>query len=124
MRAGFLVDNREAAVLDTAAERSHLAHVVHSCRPSITALAADDFVGIAVKHSARRKLGVAAIVGMIGKLSKMADGKMQTHAAGSEVNMTLLARLAAEAGASGAICERILLANSPIWINASSGNRS
>jgi cobalt-precorrin-5B (C1)-methyltransferase len=70
-----------------------------------------DFVGIAVKHCARRKLEVAAIVGMIGKLSKMADGKMQTHAAGSEVNMTLLARLAAEAGAPGAICERILLAN-------------
>jgi cobalt-precorrin-5B (C1)-methyltransferase len=70
-----------------------------------------DFVGVAIKHCARRKLETAIIVGMIGKLSKMADGKMQTHAAGSEVNMTLLARLAAEAGAPAAVCDRILLAN-------------
>jgi len=70
-----------------------------------------DFVGIAVKHCARRKLRVAVIVGMIGKLSKMADGKMQTHAAGSEVNMTLLARLASEIGAPNEVCERILAAN-------------
>ncbi|HTT74899.1 MAG TPA: cobalt-precorrin-5B (C(1))-methyltransferase [Candidatus Binataceae bacterium] len=70
-----------------------------------------DFVGIAVKHCARRKLEIATIVGMIGKLSKMADGKMQTHAAGSEVNMTLLARLADEVGAPAAVCEQILSAN-------------
>ncbi len=70
-----------------------------------------DFVGTAVKHCARRKLPIAIIVGMIGKLSKMADGKMQTHAAGSEVNMTLLARLASEIGASSEVCEQILAAN-------------
>jgi cobalt-precorrin-5B (C1)-methyltransferase len=70
-----------------------------------------DFVGVAVKHCARRRLEAAVIVGMIGKLSKMADGKMQTHAAGSEVNMTLLSRLAAEAGAPAAVCDRILIAN-------------
>lgn len=70
-----------------------------------------DFVGTAVKHCARRKLDRAIIVGMIGKLSKMADGKMQTHAAGSEVNMTLLAALAGEIGAPAEVRERILAAN-------------
>ena len=50
-----------------------------------------DFVGITLRHCARRGIARAVIVGMIGKLSKMADGKMQTHAAGSEVNMELLA---------------------------------
>lgn len=70
-----------------------------------------DFVGTAVKHCARRKLRVAAIVGMIGKLSKMADGMMQTHAAGSEVNMSLLAGLASDIGAPTEVCERILAAN-------------
>jgi cobalt-precorrin-5B (C1)-methyltransferase len=70
-----------------------------------------DFVGIAVKHCARRGLERAIIVGMIGKLSKMADGKMQTHAAGSEVNMSLLAQLASEIGAPAEVCEQIRAAN-------------
>src|SRR5579875_745738 len=70
-----------------------------------------DFVGIALKHCARRKLQRAIIVGMIGKLSKMADGRMQTHAAGSEVNMELLATLAAELGAGAEVCAEIRAAN-------------
>ncbi len=70
-----------------------------------------DFVGTALKHCARRKIERAVIVGMIGKLSKMADGRMQTHAAGSEVNMELLASLAAELGAGEALCARIRQAN-------------
>ncbi len=66
-----------------------------------------DFVGTALKHCARRHIARAIIVGMIGKLSKMADGRMQTHAAGSEVNMELLAALAAECGAGDALCAEI-----------------
>lgn len=70
-----------------------------------------DFVGTALKHCARRRVRLAIIVGMIGKLSKMADGRMQTHAAGSEVNMELLASLAAELGAGENLCARIRQAN-------------
>ncbi len=70
-----------------------------------------DFVGVALKHCARRGIEKVDIVGMIGKLSKMADGKMQTHAAGSEVNMALLSQLAHELGASEEICAQILAAN-------------
>ena len=70
-----------------------------------------DFVGISLKHCARRGIERAIIVGMIGKLSKMADGRMQTHAAGSEVNMELLASFAAELGASEAVLAEIRQAN-------------
>ena len=70
-----------------------------------------DFVGTALKHCARRRVRRAIIVGMMGKLSKMADGRMQTHAAGSEVNMELLAGLAAESGANDALCAQIRQAN-------------
>jgi cobalt-precorrin-5B (C1)-methyltransferase len=70
-----------------------------------------DFIGIAVKHAARRKIRRVHIVGMMGKLSKMADGKMMTHAAGSEVNMKLLADLATELGASPELRDQILAAN-------------
>ncbi|HZC46359.1 MAG TPA: cobalt-precorrin-5B (C(1))-methyltransferase, partial [Candidatus Acidoferrum sp.] len=70
-----------------------------------------DFVGTALKHCARRQIQRAVIVGMIGKLSKMADGRMQTHAAGSEVNMELLAGLARKLGAGKELCGRIRQAN-------------
>jgi cobalt-precorrin-5B (C1)-methyltransferase len=70
-----------------------------------------DFVGTALKHCARRNIRRAVVVGMIGKLSKMADGRMQTHAAGSEVNMELLAILAAELGAGEELCAQIRQAN-------------
>jgi len=70
-----------------------------------------DFVGTALKHCARRHIARAIIVGMIGKLSKMADGRMQTHAAGSEVNLELLAGLALETGAGDELCTQIRQAN-------------
>jgi len=70
-----------------------------------------DFVGVALKHAARRSARRATIVGMMGKLSKMADGRMQTHAAGSEVNMELLAGLAAELGANDELQTRVRGAN-------------
>jgi cobalt-precorrin-5B (C1)-methyltransferase len=68
--------------------------------PEAAFIQVGDFVGVAVKHCARKNVSKAILVGMIGKLSKMADGKMQTHAAGSEVNMEFLAGLATELGAS------------------------
>jgi cobalt-precorrin-5B (C1)-methyltransferase len=70
-----------------------------------------DFIGDGLKHCARRGLARATIVGMMGKLSKMADGKMMTHAAGSQVNMELLASLAAELGAGEELCGAIRQAN-------------
>jgi cobalt-precorrin-5B (C1)-methyltransferase len=70
-----------------------------------------DFVGTALKHCARRQIRRAILVGMIGKLSKMADGRMQTHAAGSEVNTELLASLAGELGADQELRERIRRSN-------------
>jgi cobalt-precorrin-5B (C1)-methyltransferase len=70
-----------------------------------------DFIGVGVKHCARRGARRAVVVGMIGKLSKMADGKTMTHAAGSEVNRELLAAIAAELGAAPAVVQRIAAAN-------------
>jgi cobalt-precorrin-5B (C1)-methyltransferase len=70
-----------------------------------------DFWGATLKHSARRGMPRLIVVGMIGKLSKMADGKMQTHAAGSEVNHELLAEMAAGLGASLELQQNIRAAN-------------
>ncbi len=70
-----------------------------------------DFIGTALRHASRRGSGRALIVGMIGKLSKMADGKMMTHAAGSEVNLALLASIAGDLGADEDVLAEIRAAN-------------
>ena len=81
--------------------------------PHLTAdafIQAGDFIGTAVKSCAR--VGIRGIVvGMIGKLSKMADGKMMTHAAGSKVNLDLLAKLASVSGATSALAGLVRNAN-------------
>lgn len=70
-----------------------------------------DFIGAGLKTAVKNKIERVHIVGMMGKLSKMADGKMQTHVAGSQVNTQLLARLAKDAGAGEALAQKILEAN-------------
>jgi cobalt-precorrin-5B (C1)-methyltransferase len=98
-------------VLTTGGKSESYAMQMIAGRPEEAFIQMGDFVGTAVKHCARRGLERAIIVGMIGKLSKMADGKMQTHAAGSEVNMSLLAQLAGEIGAAREVCDQIRAAN-------------
>ncbi len=70
-----------------------------------------DFIGVGLRTAARKGIACVHIVGMMGKLSKMADGKMQTHVAGSQVNTELLSRLAQEAGADESVCQKIKEAN-------------
>jgi cobalt-precorrin-5B (C1)-methyltransferase len=60
-----------------------------------------DFAGHALRESARRGIEKVTIVGFPGKLSKIAMGKMQTHAAGSDVDIGFLADTAVACGASG-----------------------
>jgi cobalt-precorrin-5B (C1)-methyltransferase len=110
--------------IDVARERGHQTLVVttggkseayamklHPDLPEEAFIQMGDFVGITLRHCARRGLARAIVVGMIGKLSKMADGKMQTHAAGSEVNMDLLAGFAAELDAAPELVAQIRQAN-------------
>ena len=70
-----------------------------------------DFVGHALNHAAVLSMERVTICGMMGKLSKMADGRTMTHAKGSAVNMVLLADLARSAGVPEDVCAEILDAN-------------
>ena len=70
-----------------------------------------DYIGIAVRNSVRQGAKKIFIVGMMGKLSKMADGRMMTHASKSAVNLDMLADLALEVGADGATASQIRRAN-------------
>jgi len=70
-----------------------------------------DFIGTGIKHAKKIKIPHVIIFGMIGKLSKMADGVTQTHQAGSNVNMELLANYAKAKGSSEEIQNEIKKAN-------------
>ncbi len=98
-------------VLTTGGKSEQYAMQLHPEMREEAFIQVGDFVGVALKHAARRHLKRAIIVGMMGKLSKMADGHMMTHVAGSEVNLDFLASLAAEVGADAAIQEKIRGAN-------------
>jgi len=69
-----------------------------------------DFLGPAL--DACKKEGIAHVVigGMVGKLTKMAQGEVITHAKRQAVDTDLLADLARECGASEAVCAEIAAA--------------
>jgi cobalt-precorrin-5B (C1)-methyltransferase len=98
-------------VLTTGGKSEQFAMQLYPQLPETAFIQVGDFIGDGLKHCARRHVPQAMIVGMIGKLSKMANGKMMTHAAGSQVNMDLLAELAAEAGGAAELIGAIRQAN-------------
>lgn len=98
-------------VLTTGGKSEAYAMKLYPALPEEAFIQVGDFIGVAVKHCARRGVARAIVVGMMGKLSKMADGRMQTHAAGSEVSLERLAQLAAELDAPAAVVEEIRAAN-------------
>lgn len=70
--------------------------------PEVAFIEMGDFLGYALKECVRARISKAILVAMIGKLSKMAMGTMQTHAAGSSVDLDFLAEVAGRCGASEA----------------------
>ncbi len=98
-------------VLTTGGKSEQYAMARYPQLPEQAFIQVGDFIGVGVRQCAKRGIVRAIIVGMMGKLSKMANGKMQTHAAGSEVDMEFLASLAAELSASDELIASIRQAN-------------
>jgi cobalt-precorrin-5B (C1)-methyltransferase len=101
----------ETLMLTTGGKSEAYAMRLHPELPEEAFVQVGDFVGVGVSHAARRGARRAIVVGMIGKLSKMADGQTMTHAAGSEVNMELLGSIAQGLGAAPPIVAEIRAAN-------------
>jgi cobalt-precorrin-5B (C1)-methyltransferase len=70
-----------------------------------------EFTGYALRDCASKGVRSVTLVGMIGKLSKIGDGRMQTHVAGAEVDVQGLAAVAEEVGASVEVVEQARQAN-------------
>jgi cobalt-precorrin-5B (C1)-methyltransferase len=70
-----------------------------------------DHIGYALRQARRLGFQEVVISGMIGKLSKVAQGRMQTHVSEVEVDFEFLAGLAAQLGAGSDLVERVRTAN-------------
>jgi len=70
-----------------------------------------DWVGFTLAYCRKRRLAKVDVAGMIGKLSKIADGEFYTHARQSAVNLGGLAAIAESMGAQPDIVEKIRLGN-------------
>ena len=66
-----------------------------------------DFLRYALDTAVKYKLKRVVIGGMVGKLTKIAQGETITHAGRAEVDTGLLAEIAAELGAASDVCDAI-----------------
>jgi cobalt-precorrin-5B (C1)-methyltransferase len=70
-----------------------------------------EFTGYALRDCAAKGVHEITLVGMVGKLSKIGDGRMQTHVAGAEVDLNGLAQVARSCGAPEEVVEQVRQAN-------------
>ncbi len=70
-----------------------------------------DWVGFTLAYCRKRGLAKVDVAGMIGKLSKIADGEFYTHARQSAVNLAGLAVIAESVGAPPDVVEKIRRGN-------------
>jgi len=80
--------------------------------PDLALIEMGEFTGHALKRALRRGIRRVYVCGMIGKLSKIAQGHLMTHVAGNQVDPSFLASLAGQSGASKALQQRMAAANS------------
>lgn len=66
-----------------------------------------DFLGPALDAAQRVGIQQVIIGGMVGKLTKIAQGEVITHARRNPVNTKLLAKFAAQVGADASVCTEI-----------------
>src|SRR5438093_2221286 len=69
------------------------------------------FPGRALQRCVRRGVQRVSLAGMIGKFSKLAQGHLQTHVAGNQVDPAFLAAVARDCGASAGLVGVIQAAN-------------
>lgn len=79
--------------------------------PEIAFVEMGEFTGHALRRCLRRGIERVWISGMIGKLSKVAQGHFMTHVAGNQVDPAFLAALAAAAGAPAGLQEQLAAAH-------------
>jgi cobalt-precorrin-5B (C1)-methyltransferase len=98
-------------VLTTGGRSERFARGVYPGLPEMAFVQMGIFTGDALKRARARGVTRVTVCGMIGKLAKLAAGRMQTHVAGGGVDLNFLARLAEESGANRPLIDAVASAN-------------
>lgn len=83
----------------------------HPDWPELGFVQVGDHMDYALKQARRLTFQQVVIAGMIGKISKLAQGRMQTHVSEGHVDFDFLAEAAGQLGADAALQERLRQAN-------------
>lgn len=105
------VNGMSQAVLSTGNRSEDYARRLYPDWPDLCFVQVGDHLGYALKQVRRLDFSAAVIAGMIGKLSKLAQGRMQTHVSEGGVDLDYFARVAASLGADNYLVERVRSAN-------------
>jgi cobalt-precorrin-5B (C1)-methyltransferase len=101
----------EHLVLSTGGRTERFARALYPELPELAFVEMGIFTGDCLKRAAERGLLRASVCAMIGKLSKIAAGKLQTHVAGNQVDCAFLAEVTRELGAPAEVIEAVRQAN-------------
>jgi cobalt-precorrin-5B (C1)-methyltransferase len=98
-------------VLTTGGRSEQFARRLFPDLPEMAFVEMGIFTGDSVKRAAERGVPRVTLGAMIGKLSKIAAGHLQTHVAGNQVDCKFLAKVAQEQGAAEELSAAIRNAN-------------
>ena len=104
-------NNAPKVVLTTGSRSEKYAMQLYPELPELAFIQVGDHMDFALKQCRRLKLRKIIISGMIGKISKLAQGRMQTHVSQGLVDFQFLSTIAKELGADQALCQKIESAN-------------
>jgi cobalt-precorrin-5B (C1)-methyltransferase len=98
-------------VLTTGGRSERFARRLYPELPEMAFVQMGIFTGDCLRQTVVRGVRRASIGGMIGKVAKLATGRMQTHVAGGGVDVGFLAELARDAGAGEDLVAAVAGAN-------------
>lgn len=93
------INGAEWVVLTTGSRSKEYAQTFYDDREGVALVQVGDHMNYALKQCRRLGLSSVAISGMIGKLSKLAQGRMQTHVSEGGVDFDYLGQVAEHLGA-------------------------
>jgi cobalt-precorrin-5B (C1)-methyltransferase len=101
----------EQVVLATGARSEQYAMRLFADLPEVAFVEISVFTGAALKTCVAQGVRSVALVAMISRIAKTAQGRMVTHVAGNPVDIAFLAQVCREVGASEALVSAVEQAN-------------
>jgi cobalt-precorrin-5B (C1)-methyltransferase len=98
-------------VLTTGGRSERFARALDPELPEMAFVQVGIFTGEGLQRAVERRVARVTVCGMIGKIAKLAAGRMQTHVAGGGVDVAFLGELARAEGAEGDLAAAIARAN-------------